>query len=287
MGRRGSATAGAVLLCLLVLASLGAPWLSPGRPDQTDLAAILQPPGAGHPLGTDDLGRDVWSRLLHGGRVSLAIGAGVAGVALGLGSLAGALGGYYGGWLDGALMRLADLFLAFPGVVVLLAVAAVMPVTPPVAVLVMGAFSWMVIARLVRGSLLSLRAAPFVLFARSLGVGGGRVVFRHLLPHAAGPVLVAAVLGMANAVLVESAISYLGLGIQPPTPTWGNLLNQGQSYVTSAPWLVLAPGLALFITLLSLHLLADGLRERLDPRLQQALTPRPERRGRWEEGGRR
>lgn len=267
---RAPALAGLALFGALAAASLAAPWLVPARPEETNLSALLQPPGPGHLLGTDDLGRDVLARLLYGGRASLSIGAGVALLGLGLGALAGAVAGFYGGWVDAVLMRAADLFLAFPGVVVLLAVAGVMPVTPLAAVAVMGLFSWMSVARLVRGSLRSLREAPFVQFARSLGTGESRVIFRHMLPHAAGPALAATVLGMANAILAESSVSYLGLGIQPPTPTWGNLLNAGQTYAAEAPWLVLGPGLALFLTLLSLHLLADELRRRVDRRLREA-----------------
>lgn len=259
------AMAGLVLLALLTLASAAAPLLTPFDPQRTDLTSIFEPPSGAHLFGTDSLGRDLATRLLYGGRVSLTIGILVVAIAMAVGVTVGALAGYSGGFVDGALMRTVDALYAFPRLFLLIFFAVLFGGTLATVVLVLGLLSWMTTARLVRATFLSLKQREFVIAARSIGTGDARLVLRHLLPNAAAPIIVAATLGVAGAILAESTLSFLGLGVQPPTPTWGNMLREAQTDMIRAPWTALFPGLAIFITVISINFVGDGLRDALDP----------------------
>jgi peptide/nickel transport system permease protein len=256
---------GLVVLALFVVSWL-APVLAPFDPDEVNVRARLKPPGtAGHVLGTDSLGRDVFSRLVWGSRVSLKVGFVAVGIATLIGLALGAMAGYHGGIVDGVIMRFCDLMLCFPSMFLILAVIAVLEPSIWNVMIVIGLTGWMGVARLVRAELMSLKGRDFALAARALGASGMRIILVHLLPNAMGPVLVTATLGVAGAILTESALSFLGLGVQPPTPTWGAMLTQGKDYLQQAWWLSLYPGLAILITVLSYNLLGEGLREALDP----------------------
>ena len=278
---------GGLLLGALAIAAIAAPWLAPHDPLQVNLPAALLPPSAAYPLGTDQLGRDVLSRLLYGARISLTIGFIAVGIAVLVGSAFGAVAGFYGGWVDAVLMRLVDTLLSIPTIFLLLAVIAMDPgerltalgalpfagpifravfaaVDPQIVVLmaVIGLMSWMGVARLVRAEVLSLKEREFVLASRVLGASPWRLITTHLLPNAAGPVLVSATLGVGGAILTESVLSYLGLGVQPPTPSWGNILNEGRVALGVAWWLTLSPGVCILVTVLAFNLLGEGIRER-------------------------
>jgi peptide/nickel transport system permease protein len=271
--RHRLAVFGLIMLVLLTLLSIAAP-LYPFDPEDINLRAKLEPPSASHWMGTDDLGRDLMARILYGGRVSMAVGILSTGVALIIGTIVGAIAGFQGGWLDNWLMRLTDLFLSFPSLFVLILLSAMIRDTPLAAfrgglvtiVLVIAVLSWMVTARLVRATFLSLREQEYVEASRALGTPAIQIVLRHILPNAIGPIVVQAALLMAYAILTESGLSYLGFGIQPPTPTWGNMLNDAQTYMTRYPWVAVFPGLMIFITVLSVNFVGDGLRDAFDPR---------------------
>lgn len=269
-GGRGRLLAGGALVGLFALSALLAPWLSPHDPGQVPGAlsqAMLRPPGAGHVLGTDALGRDVLSRVLHGGRVSLAIGIGVELLAALAGIAVGLLAGYYGGWRDASLMRFTDIVMAFPSLILAIGLIAVFekPGLDKVAV-VLVALGWTTIARVVRGEVLALKERDYVQAARALGARDGALMARHVLPNAAGPVIVAATIGVGSNMVAEAGLSFLGLGAQAPTISWGAMLAEGQTFLTSAPWVAVFPGLALLAAVLGINILGDGLRDRLDPR---------------------
>jgi peptide/nickel transport system permease protein len=225
------------------------------------------PPGLHHLLGTDDLGRDVMSRMIWGARISLAVGFVAIGIATLIGMLLGALAGYYGGWTDRVIMRFIDIMLSIPTFFLILAVIAFIGPSIWNIMIVIGLTSWMGVARLVRAEFLSLKEREFVLAARAVGASDVRIIFRHVMINSMAPVLVSAVLGVAGAVLVESALSFLGIGIQPPTPSWGNILSLGKDYIELAWWLSVYPGLAILITVLGYNLLGEGIRDSIDPRL--------------------
>jgi len=260
------ATAGALIVGIVALAAIFAPWIAPYDPDAIDVSAVLLPPSPEHWCGTDGLGRDVASRLIFGARISLLVGFVAVGVALAIGVPIGLVAGFYGGRIDAFLMRFVDVMLSFPSFFLILAVIAFLEPSIWNVMWVIGATSWMGVARLVRAEVLSLRQREFVLAAEAIGASTLQIMLRHLLPNALAPVLVAAVLGIAGAILVESGLSFLGLGVQPPTPSWGNMLTEGKDYVQFAWWLSLFPGLAILITVLGLNLLGEGLREALDPK---------------------
>ena len=259
---RLAATGAAVLLTLAVVA-LCAPWLAPYDPLAVNLPEALLPPSPAHWVGTDPLGRDVLSRLIWGSRISLLIGFIAVGVAVVVGTAVGLLAGYAGGRLDAILMRLVDTMLAFPSIFLLLAVIAILEPNIYNIMAVIGLTSWMGVARLVRAEILSLKERDFVLAARALGASPLRLMTCHLLPNAMGPVLVAATLGVGGAILTESVLSYLGLGVQPPTPSWGNILNEGRVALGIAWWLTLTPGLCILVTVLAFNLLGEGIRDGL------------------------
>jgi peptide/nickel transport system permease protein len=251
----------------MALAALFAPILSPRDPDEVRPSPeeILRPPGTGCPLGTDDLGRDVLSRLLYGGRISLSVGFLAVGIALLIGVFLGAAAGYYGGWVDLLIMRLVEIVMMFPTFFFILMILAFLGPGIGNVMIVIGIFSWPGLCRLVRAEFLSLREREFVLAARGLGASGGRIIFRHILPNALGPVFVYATLAVGGAILTETGISFLGLGAQPPVSSWGNIITTGRHFIDSAWWLTLFPGLAILVTVLSYNLLGQGLQDAFDP----------------------
>jgi peptide/nickel transport system permease protein len=261
-------TVGAVVVVVLVLLAAFAPTVAPRSPLYIDMSYKFAPPGQhGFVLGADELGRDVLSRLLHAGRVSLSVGLITALIAMLVGSILGATAGYYGGGWDVAIMRLADVLLSMPTIFLLLALSAFLRPTMFAITLIIGLNSWMAVARLVRGQILALKQQEFIAAARAIGSTDTRLIFRELLPNALAPVLVAATLTVATAILLESSLSYLGYGIQPPTASWGNMLNNAQTYVFYAPWAAVFPGIMITLTVLSFNFAGDGLRDALDPRL--------------------
>ncbi len=265
--RRPIALVSLVVLIVMVILAIGAPLFGRYDPVASVLTDFEQPPSAKHWLGTDSAGRDVWSRLIWGGRNSLFIGICAVSIATLIGTLIGAVSGFYRGILDGLLMRITDGFLAFPSIVLILMLASVLGPSIFNVVLVLGVLSWTGIARLVRGQFLSLREQDWVLAARSVGVSNTRLIVRHLLPHVVSQVLVAATFGAAAATLAEASLSYLGLGVRPPTPSWGSMLSGAQSIhvLQSVPWSWLAPGLTLTIVVLAINYVGDTLRRALDP----------------------
>jgi len=266
--RNRLASAGAVVVLILVALAALAPWVAPRDPLYIDMDHKFARPGeAGFVLGADELGRDVLSRLLHAGRVSLAVGLVTAVIAALVGSVLGAVAGFYGGAADTLIMRVVDVLLSMPTIFLLLALSAFLKPTMLTITLIIGLNSWMSVARMVRGQVLSLKEQEFVLAARAAGAGARRLIVRQLMPNAVAPVLVAATLTVATAILLESSLSYLGYGIQPPTASWGNMLNNAQTYVLYAPWVAVYPGAMISLTVLSFNFAGDGLRDALDPRL--------------------
>lgn len=257
------AWAGAVILGALAVVAVAAPWLAPHDPLAINLTDALLPPSFQYLLGTDQLGRDVLSRLIFGARISLVVGFIAVGIAVTVGTLVGAAAGYFGGWVEAILMRLVDTLLAIPTIFLLLAVIAMIGPSIEIVMVVIGLTGWMGVARLVRAEVLSLKEREFVLAARVLGASTLRVLFVHVLPNAIGPVLVSATLGVGGAILTESVLSYLGLGVQPPTPSWGNILNEGRIALGVAWWLTVLPGVCILVTVLAFNLLGEGLRTRL------------------------
>jgi peptide/nickel transport system permease protein len=267
--RNRLAMVGLALVLGLFAVALLAHWLAPYDPDLINLKQVLMPPSPEHLLGTDTLGRDVLSRIIYGARISLLVGFVAVGIATLIGILVGALAGFYGGWVDQLLMRLVDLMLCFPTLFLILAVIAVLGPSIWNVMVVIGVTNWMGVARLVRAEFLSLREREFVAAARSLGASDARLILRHLLPNALVPVMVSATLGVAGAILTESALSFLGLGVQAPTPSWGNILTMGKDNIEIAWWLSVFPGLAILVTVMSYNLLGEGIREAIDPRLSE------------------
>ncbi len=265
--RNKLAVAGGVIVVVLFVIAVLAPFISPLNPNDIDRKHILEPPGARHPLGTDDLGRDVLSRMVYGSRISLAGGFIAVGIATIIGMLLGAVSGYYGGWTDRAMMRFIDIMLSIPTFFLVLAVIAFVGPSIWNIMIVIGFTSWMGVARLVRAEFLSLKEREFVLAAKAVGASDMRIILRHIMVNSMAPVFVSAILGVASAILVESALSFLGIGVQPPTPSWGNMLTSGKDNIEIAWWLSLFPGIAILITVLSYNLFGEGLRDALDPRL--------------------
>jgi peptide/nickel transport system permease protein len=251
---------GAVLL-LLMAAAVGAPWLATHDPADVNLLEALQAPSAAHWLGTDSLGRDLYSRLVFGARISLIVGAGAMGLSLAVGTAVGLIAGWHGRWVDALIMRAVDVMLCFPTFFLLLAIIAIVGQSVTNIILIIGLTGWMGVARLVRAEVLSLKEREFIQAARLIGLSPARIMARHLLPNALSPVLVSATLGIGAAILVESGLSFLGLGIQPPTPSWGNLLTDAKSTMTVAWWQTVFPGGAILVTVLSFNLLGEGLRD--------------------------
>ena len=265
--RHRPAVASVVVIVLLGLGAALAGGLRLPDPIQIQMGHKFAPPFTkGHLLGADELGRDVLSRLLHAGRISLTVGVAAMLVTVTFGALVGTLAGYFSGTVDGVLLRVTDAMLSFPPIFLLLALAAFVPPSLASMTLIIGVTSWMDVTRMVRGQMLALREQEFVQGARSLGASGGRIMVRHLLPNTVGIIAVAATLSVARAILLESYISFLGYGIQPPLASWGNMLNNAQSYFASAPWVAIFPGIAITLAVTSFNFLGDGLRDAFDPR---------------------
>jgi peptide/nickel transport system permease protein len=263
---RGSAAAGAALLLVLALAAAAAPLITPHDPYATELGARLRPPHAGHPLGQDGLGRDVLARLLHGARISLCVGATAVAISLVAGVTIGAVAGWAGGWVDEAVARVIDVFLAFPGLLLAIALAAMLGPSVRNVVIALGVLGWTGYARLARGEVAALRRRDFVTAAGALGARPGRILLRHVLPLAAPVLVVQATFGMAGAIVSEASLSFLGLGAPPPLPSWGAMIDEARPLLLVAPGLAVFPGIALATTVLALQLLGDGLRDLLDVR---------------------
>lgn len=257
--------AGSVLVALVLLAALLGPWLAPYDPAEQLLEHRLEPPSWRYPLGLDELGRDILSRLLYGARVSVSVGLAVVVLAGLTGTALGALSGYVGRGVDHLIMRLTDVFLAFPGILLAIALVAVLGPALEHVVFALVVIGWTGYARLVRGQVLQLREQEFVLASRAVGVKGFWIVLRHILPNVLPVLMVQASLGMAGAILAEASLSFLGLGIQPPTPSWGAMINAGRSHLLDAPHLTLVPGIAILLTVMGLNFLGDALADRLDP----------------------
>ena len=274
LARRRTALFGLIVVTLVIATALAAPWLSPFDPAGQDIGHRLKPPGwrdasgALHPIGTDHLGRDLLARVIFGAQPALLVASAAVLISGVLGMITGLLGGYFGGRVDDVLMRLADVQLAFPFILLAIAVIGVLGPSLPTIIVVIGVSSWVVYARVVRAAVLTLREREFVQAALALGAGDGRVLLRHILPNAFASWLVVATLDMARVIVLESALSFLGLGVQPPTPTWGGMLADGRVYMTTAWWLATFPGLAILVTVLGISLFGDGLRDTLDPRLK-------------------
>src|SRR5438105_9596796 len=258
-----AAVLGAVTLLVIL-----APWIAPYAFDTIDPLHARQPPTAQHWMGSDDLGRDLFTRMLFGGRISMAIGIFSALVGTGVGTLLGSLAGYYGKSIDNLIMRITDVAFSIPGLPLLIILSAYAKSAIPVMILILGLLSWMSTARIVRGTVLSLRERDFATAARAIGVRDARIILRHILPNAMAPIIVGATLGVGGAIIAESSLSFLGLGVQVPTPSWGNMLQDAQSTMSSKPWLTIFPGMAILITVLSINFLGDGLRDALDPTLR-------------------
>lgn len=260
------ALGGFIIIALIMLLALFAAFIAPFDPEAIDVKSILLPPSSTHWMGTDGLGRDVFSRMLFGARISLMVGIVAVGIATLIGIVLGSISGYYRGWVDVLIMRLVDVMLSIPSFFLILAVIAFL--TPSIwnIMIVIGLTSWMGVTRLVRAEFLSLRGREFVMASETLGARDGRLIFKHLLPNSLTPIIVSSVLGVASAVLVESGLSFLGLGVQAPQASWGNILTDGKEYIEFAWWLSLFPGLAILITVLGYNLLGEGLRDALDPR---------------------
>ena len=263
------AVAGGGVVIALLLISVLAPWITAYDPDSLDLYNVLVPPSAAHWFGTDELGRDVFTRVLFGAKISLKVGFVAVGIAVLIGTLIGLVSAYYGGWVDNLLMRFVDIMLCFPTFFLILAVIAMLEPSIWYIMIIIGLTGWMGVARLVRAEVLSIRERDYIMAAKSIGASDFRIIFRHVLPNAMSPVLVSATLGVAGAILTESALSFLGIGVQPPTPSWGNILTSGKDYIEFAWWLSLFPGLAILVTVLSYNLLGEGIRDALDPRLNR------------------
>jgi peptide/nickel transport system permease protein len=266
--RNRMAMAGALIVLTMFCFAMIAP-VSGRDPGAIDIALRLQSPSFDYPLGTDDLGRDVLARILYGARISLLVGFVAVGIATFIGILLGAMAGFYGRWVDSLIMRFVDIMLCFPSFFLILAVIAFLEPSIWNIMIIIGLTSWMGVARLVRAEFLSLRERDFVLAARAIGARDTRIIFRHILPNAISPVLVSATLGVAGAILTESALSFLGIGVQPPTPSWGLMLNETRGIIEFAPWTGVFPGLAIGLAVIGFNLFGDGLRDFFDPKMKQ------------------
>ena len=267
--RHRLAALGVIVIALLAIGSAGAPWLAPFDPEEIDIANRYAPPFSGaHILGTDDLGRDVLTRLLYAGQISLSVGIAAMLVTVIVGFAVGAFAAYYGRWIDTILMRFTDVMLCFPSVFLLLFVAAFVTPSLTSIALMIGLSCWMEIARIIRAQILVIKSTDYIAAARMVGAPAWRIILRQILPNTLAPILVAATLNTAQAILLESYISYLGFGIQPPEASWGNMLTNAQSDFQVDPWLAIFPGLAITLAVTSFNFIGDGLRDALDPKVR-------------------
>lgn len=267
--RNHMALAATGVVATLFLVSLLAPVIAPWQPNAINAWSVLTPPSWQHWFGTDELGRDVLSRIIYGARISLKVGFVAVGIAVSIGTVVGLVSGYYSGLVDTVLMRFVDIMLCFPAFFLILAVITIREPSIWNIMIVIGLTGWMGVARLVRAETLSIREMDYILAARCIGCSDARIIFRHILPNAISPVLVSASLGVGGAILTESALSFLGIGVLPPTPSWGNILTSGKDYIEFAWWLSLFPGLSILITVLAYNLLGEGIRDALDPRVKR------------------
>jgi peptide/nickel transport system permease protein len=261
---------GGTIVLLAVLAALAGPWVVPFDPSSQELSMRLARPTFHHPFGLDELGRDIFSRVLAGARISLIVGVTVVGISTLVGVLLGSLAGYFGGWVDDCISRSVDVLMAFPGILLAIALVAVLGPSLRNVVLALSVIGWVGYARLVRGQVLRAREFEFVQAARALGASTWRILLRHVIPTTMPAVMVQATLGMAGAILAEAALSFLGLGVQPPTPSWGTMLNGGRLHLLDAPHLTIFPGAAIALLVLGFNFLGDGLRDALDPKRDRA-----------------
>lgn len=264
----GPALTASILLVLLVLAAVIGPSLIPYDPLSMDLDSLKQPPSKAHLLGTDSKGRDILARVVSGSRISLTVGILASALSLCIGIFFGLIAGYFGGWTDTILSQFFDIFLAFPSLLLAIGISAVMPPGLGSAMLAITLVGWAGFARLVRGIALSIKEQTYVEASRALGASSGRILYKHILPNALPLLLVAGSLRVGGFILLEAALSFLGLGVQPPAPTWGSMISLNRAYINSAPWMVIFPGLAISITVISFNILGDFLRDKLDPRMQ-------------------
>jgi peptide/nickel transport system permease protein len=255
-------------IVLLLAVALLAPLIMPYPYDEIDVPNAFASPSAAHPLGTDQLGRDVLSRLMWGTRVSLYVGIGATLLGQFFGVFVGAVSGYYGGRVDTLLMRLTDFFLTLPSLPLLLVLSVILNANVEVVIVILAGLGWMGAARLVRGVVLSLREQEFIEASHALGMGDGKIILRHMIPNSMAPIIVNVTLGIGTTIIVEAALSFLGFGVKPPIPSWGNMLNRVQDYILMNPFLAVYPGLAIFLTVLAFNFMGDGLRDALDPRLK-------------------
>lgn len=255
------------LIILIIGVALFAPIISPYEPNEINLGASLQSPSSQHLLGTDRMGRDILTRIIYGTRISLLVGVIAVGISGLLGVIFGTLAGYYGGYVDGIIMRIVDVLLAFPSILLAIALVAVLGASLFNIMLAIGIVNWVGYARVVRGEFLSLKNKEFVSAARAMGANTFRIIFKHMLPNCIAPIIVMATLGMAGAIITESSLSFLGLGVQPPTPSWGEMLNTGRQIIRQAWWVSTFPGIAIMLAVLSFNILGDGLRDALDPNM--------------------
>lgn len=267
--RNRLAVIGGALVLLVFILSIFAPFIAPYNPSTIDIKNILVGPSFSHWLGTDDLGRDVLSRMLWGGRISLEVGFVAVGIATIIGIILGSLAGFYGGWIDSLIMRAVDIMLSIPTIFLILAVIAILEPSIINIMIIIGLTSWMEPARLIRAEFITLKEREFVVAAHAIGARDSRIIMKHVLPNGISPILVSATMGIGGAILVESALSFLGLGVQPPTPSWGSLLSAGKDNIEIAWWLSAFPGLAILITVLGYNLLGEGIRDALDPRQRE------------------
>lgn len=264
-------TSGLLLTAAIVIMAIAAPWLAPADPNVQDTSRRLEAPSSEHPLGLDDLGRDVLSRIVYGARVSLRVGFSVVLIASLIGVTLGAISGYFGGAVDVVIMRLCDILLAFPGILLAIAMVAVLGPSLNNVVLALATIGWVGYARLVRGQVLKVREMEYVTAAKALGARSPRVILRHVLPNVVNPVIVMATLGLAGAILAEAALSFLGLGVQPPTPSWGAMLTSGRRYLGLANHLAIFPGAAIMLAVMGLNFLGDGIIDALDPKYRKMM----------------
>ncbi len=267
--RHKLAMAGLAILTVMYLIAIFAPLLATHPYDQVAPTRALRPPGREYWLGSDRIGRDIYSRIIWGSRISLSVGFVAAGVSVAIGTLIGATAGYFGGRVDDVFMRFTEVVMAFPTIFLLLTIIAIVKRSIFNIMLIIGVTSWPSLARIVRGQVLSLREQEFTDAARALGVSDGRIIFRHILPNTLAPIIVSATLRIGGAILTESGLSFLGLGVPEPVPSWGSILNNGRTWLRQAPWITTFPGIFIFLTVLAFNYVGDGLRDALDPRLKQ------------------
>ncbi|MBN1384236.1 MAG: ABC transporter permease [Elusimicrobia bacterium] len=260
------AVGGIIIILLILLTAISAPMISTHDPTEANILERLQPPSVKHLLGTDEIGRDLFTRMVYGARISISVGIVAVGISVIIGTLLGLFAGYFGGKTDMIIMRFVDIMLCFPAFFLILMVIAFLEPSIYNVMIVIGLTSWTGLSRLVRGETLSIKERDFITAAKGLGLTQKRIIFVHILPNVVAPIIVAAVLGVGGAILTESGLSFLGLGVQPPTPSWGNILTSGKDYIHIAWWLSLFPGLAILITVLGWNLLGEGLRDVFDPR---------------------